>query len=148
MLRGDKKAATALEFALVGGLLITGILAILETGLLWWLRTELQNVAGETARCGAVGYRWGTTTCLDSTTTAAYAINMANTLVFTNAVATSDVTINSSVDVTSSTSICGTIPAVSNRFFAVTVQSSYFTFLPPPFANLTMSAKGCFPIAS
>jgi hypothetical protein len=145
--RGDKDASTTLEFAVVGGLLIAIILAILDTGLLWWLRTELQNVAGATARCGAVGYRWATTTCVDSTTTAAYAVNMANTVIFTNAVATSDVTINSAVDVTSSTSICGTIPTVSNEFFAVTVRSSYFESLPPPFSNLTMSAKGCFPIA-
>ena len=146
-MRRDNRAVATLEFTIVAGMVCFVILAIIEASLLWWIKTDLVNTASSTARCGAQGYRFESTTCVDTASTQSYAVTMSNSSLFTGAVAASDVTVTSNVNMTSANSACGTVSGVSIAFFAVTVASRYFTFMPPPFNNITASATGCYPVS-
>ena len=135
--RRDTKASATLEFAIVGSMLCLVIIGTLEAGLLWWLKTELQVTATSTARCGAIGYTFSTSNCLDTASTRNFAVDTAQGWLFQNALAASDVTV-----VSAATSCKG----VSGKFFTVSVTSAAFGFLPLPLAGESLSASACYPM--
>jgi Flp pilus assembly protein TadG len=162
-LRRDSKASTAVEFAIVGWMLCMVTFAIVETGLLWWLKSGMQLTASMTARCGAMGYvnTYNTVNflCTNTATTQNYAVNYAlglmgnnanttnNTItnmagpvpwLLTNMITTNDVTVNGKV-----TSCNG----FTGNFFSVSISSGFFAFLPPPLGNYTsLTASACYPM--
>ncbi len=51
----DARATTALEFAMVGSVLMILLLGGINLGLMTWTLATLQSVAAQTARCVAIG---------------------------------------------------------------------------------------------
>jgi Flp pilus assembly protein TadG len=139
LLTSDVKASTSVEFAVVGLLLCLVTFGVIETGLLWWLKSGMQLTASLTARCGAMGYTYNTAgfSCTSTTTTQNYAVATAGTWLMPNMVTAANVTVNGKV-----TSCNG----FSGNFFSVSISSGFFTSLPPPLGNHTLSASACFPM--
>jgi Flp pilus assembly protein TadG len=137
-LRRCDRGSVAVEVSIVGLLLCTVTLAIVETSLLWWLKSGIQATAELTARCGALGYKYSTTTCVSSTSTQSYAVTTAQAWLFQNVIAASDVT------VTGSAPSCN---GVSGTYFTVSISAAYFSFLPAPIGGITVSANACYPMA-
>jgi Flp pilus assembly protein TadG len=143
-LRRDRAGSTTVEFAIVGWMLCMVTFAIVETGLLWWLKSGLQITASMTARCGAVGYTYGENAvanfaCTNTATTKSYAVNtLAPSWLLPNMITTANVTVNGRV------SGCNGAPG---NFFSVSLSSGFFSFLPPPLGNYTsLSASACYPM--
>lgn len=134
-LRRDTNGSTAVEFAVVSGMLGLVLFAIIETSLLWWMKSGLQTTAALTARCAAIGYSLATSTCKDTASTQAYAVATSQAWVFPNDIATSNVTLNGRVT---------TCNGQSGTFFSLSINSSYFAFLPPPLSNITLSTNACY----
>jgi Flp pilus assembly protein TadG len=126
---------TAIEFALVAPALLTLTFGALDLGLLFWAKAGLQSVAALTARCGATGYTWGTTSCTSAATTSSYAVTTAGSTVMSGIISSSD------VSVTSAATTCN---SVSGKFFVVTITCPYFSGLPPPFSGYTLSVTACY----
>jgi Flp pilus assembly protein TadG len=144
----DKTGSSTVEFAVVGWLLCMVTFAIIETGLLWWLKSGLQLTASMTARCGAMGYTYNTSNflCTNTSTTQNYAVNYALGLlgtngnvpwVMTNMITTNSVTVNGKV------SSCN---GFTGNFFSVSISSSFFASLPPPLGNYALSTTACYPM--
>lgn len=131
-LRSDRRGEAALEFALVGSLLIVLLLGCVQIGLMMWTGSALQSVAAQTARCAAIN----SPAC---TNPAQYAVSLAGQWIGANAITTSD------VHVAAGTSCYGTTGA----FAVVTITSPIWfgTFI----ANFTgsgqtsLTATACFP---
>jgi Flp pilus assembly protein TadG len=148
-IRRDTRASTAVEFAVVGWMLCMVTFAIVETGLLWWLKSGLQLTASMTARCGAIGYTYATSNflCTNTSTTQNYAVNFATgnltgnynpSWLFANMITTADVTVNGRVT---------TCNGFAGHFFSVSISSGFFRFLPPPLGNYTtLSTNACYPM--
>ena len=140
----DTRGATTVEFAVTGWLLCMLTFAVVEAGLLWWLKSGLQVAASMTARCGAIGYNqnFATTACPKgaSATIQAYAVSTANTFVLPGALTAANVTLNGASGFVSS---CN---GQTGNYFSVTVSSGFFTFLPPPLGNQTVSGTACYPL--
>lgn len=138
-LRRDRTASTSVEFAVVGLMLCFVTFAVVEIGLLWWLKTGMQLTASLTARCGAMGYFYQNSNfqCTSTTTTQNYAVATAQTWLLPNMITTSNVTVNGQV---------ASCNGFSGTFFSVSLSSNYFAFLPPPLSNLTVAANACFPM--
>jgi Flp pilus assembly protein TadG len=138
--RRDTKASTAVEFAIVGWMLCMVMFAIVETGLLWWLKSGMQLTASLTARCGAMGYTYNTSNflCTNTTTTQNYAVTTAQSWLFPNMITTGNVTVNGRV-----TSCNG----FTGNFFSVSMSSNFLQFLPPPLGNYTnLATNACYPM--
>jgi Flp pilus assembly protein TadG len=139
-LNGDTRGSTTVEFAFVGLLLCLITFGAVETGLLWWLKSGLQLTASMTARCGAIGYTYNTSSfpCTSTSTTQSYAVTTSQKWLMPNMLTTANVTVNGKV-----TSCNG----FSGDFFSVSLASNYFASLPPPLGNLaTISVTACFPM--
>jgi Flp pilus assembly protein TadG len=137
-LNGDTRGSTTVEFAFVGLILCLVTFGTVETALLWWLKSGLQLTASMTARCGAVGYTYSTSSCTSTATTQSYAVTTSQKWLMPNMLTTGDVTVNGKV-----TSCNG----FTGDFFSVSLSSNYFASLPPPLGNLaTLSASACFPM--
>ena len=137
--RRDRRGSTAVEFAIVGWMLCMVTFAIVETGLLWWLRTGMQAAASMTARCGAIGYTYNTANfvCTNTTTTQNYAVNAMGGWTLPSAIATSDVTVNGRV-----TSCNG----FTGNFFSVSISHT-FANLPPPLGSYgALTTNACYPM--
>ena len=132
----DRRGVAAIEFALLGGILIAMCVATIEIGLLFWGQSALEAAAAQTARCLAVQ----SPQCPSAGT---YAANVVSKWMFTGVVSAGDVTANGAA-----TSCNGS----SGNFETVTITSSYFaTWLPsfvPQFANRSLSASACYPKSS
>ena len=128
-IRSDRRGTAALEFAMVGGLLVLMLLGCIEVGLMMWTGSALQSVAAQTARCAAIG----STACTDP---AQYAVSLAGKWVGASAITTSD------VQVSAGTSCHG----ATGTFAIVTITSSIWsgTFLAPITGN-SQTAMACFP---
>ena len=139
-LRRDTRASTAVEFAVVGWMLCMVTFGIVETGLLWWLKSGMQLTASLTARCGAIGYTYNTSNfiCTNTSTTQNYAVSTAQSWLFPNAIMANNVTVN------------GPVPSCNGftgHFFSVSISSNFFRFLPPPLGNYaSLSTSACFPM--
>ena len=138
--RLGNRGSTTVEFAVVGWMLCMVTFAIVETGLLWWLKSGMQLTASLTARCGAIGYAYGTANfiCTNTSTTQNYAVSTARSWLFPNVITTSNVTVNGRV------SSCN---GFTGNFFSVSLSSGYFNFLPPPLGNYaTLTTNACYPM--
>jgi Flp pilus assembly protein TadG len=136
----DTRGSTAVEFAIVGWLLCMVTFAIVETGLLWWLKSGMQLTASLTARCGAIGYTYNTSnfTCTNTSTTQNYAVAASQGWVIANMITAANVTVNGKV------SSCN---GFTGNFFSVSVSSGFFQSLPPPLGNYTsLTANACYPM--
>lgn len=136
----DTTGSTAVEFAIVGLMLCLVTFGVVETGLLWWLKSGMQVTAALTARCGAMGYYYNSSNfqCTSTATTQSYAVSASQPWLLPNMIKASDVTVNGKV------SSCN---GFSGTFFSVSINSNYFGSLPPPlgsYSNLTATA--CFPM--
>lgn len=112
---------------------------IVETGLLWWLKSGMQVTASLTARCGAIGYTYNTSNfiCTNTSTTQNYAVSTAQSWLFPNAIMANNVTVNALVH-------CN---GLAGNFFKVSITSNFFQFLPPPLGNYaSLSTNACFPM--
>ena len=141
-LRRDVGGTTTLEFAIVGWMLCMVTFAIVETGLLCWLKSGLQITASLTARCGAIGYTYGTAnfSCTNTTTTQSYAVTTSQAWLFPNWITSGNVTVNGRVT---------TCNGFTGNFFSVAVStnSNFFSGLPLPLGNYTgLSSHACFPM--
>jgi Flp pilus assembly protein TadG len=136
-LRRDKRAATALEFAVVGSALILMTFAIIETAILYWARTGLAAVAAATARCASAGFDQGTGSCTTVANAQSYAVTSANQLLLPNLITSANVTVNQSA------TSCNTL---AGSFVTVSITSSYFAFLPSPFHNYSLTVNACYPM--
>jgi Flp pilus assembly protein TadG len=144
-LRRDTKGSTMVEFAIVGWMLCMVTFAIVETGLLWWLKSGMQLTASMTARCGAMGYTYSNANnlanfaCTNTTTTQNYAVNtVAPSWLFPNMITAANVTVGGRVT---------TCDGFTGNFFSVSITSSFFQFLPPPLGNYTaLSTSACYPM--
>ena len=123
----DRRGAAALEFAMVGGLLVLLLLGCVEAGLMMWTGSALQSVAAQTARCTAIG------SCANPQQ---YAVSLAGQWIGSNAITTGD------VSVAAGTSCHGQAGA----FAIVTISESIWsgTFI-APIAGGVQSVTACFP---
>lgn len=135
-LAADRRGVAAIEFAMLGGVMIAMCIATIEIGLLFWGQSALEAAAAETARCMAVQ----SSQC---PTAGDYAASIVSNWMFSGVVSASNVTANGSA-----TSCNGS----AGNFETVTITTTYFaTWLPsfvPAFANQTLSASACYPKAS
>jgi Flp pilus assembly protein TadG len=137
-LRRDIKGSTTVEFAVVGWMLCMVTFGIVETGLLWWLKSGMQVTASLTARCGALGNTYGTPPCTSPTNTQNYAVSTASSWLFPNMIVANNVTVNGRV------TACN---GFTGNFFKVSISSNFFQFLPPPLGNYaSLSTSACFPM--
>jgi Flp pilus assembly protein TadG len=137
--RRDKRGSTAVEFAVVGWMLCMVTFGIVETSLLWWLKTGMQAAAAAAARCGAIGYTYNTSNflCTNTTTTQNFAVTTAQNWTYTPIIVNGDVTVNGKV-----TSCNG----FTSDFFSVHIAHTFFA-LPPPLGNYTtLSTTACYPM--
>jgi len=133
------------EFAIVGWMLCLVTFGIVETGLLFWLKSGMQLTASMTARCGAMGYTYGNANnlanfaCTNTTTSQNYAVNtFAPAWLFPNMITTANVTVNGRVT---------TCDGFTGNFFSVSITSGFFQTLPPPLGNYTsLSSSACYPM--
>jgi Flp pilus assembly protein TadG len=135
----DKRGSTTVEFAVVGSMLCMVTFGIIETGLLWWLKTGMQAAAAATARCGAIGYTYNTANflCTNTATTQNYAVTSAQTWTYQPVIVNADVTVNGQV------SSCN---GFTHNFFSVTISHVFFS-LPPPLGNYTtLATTACYPM--
>jgi Flp pilus assembly protein TadG len=136
--RRDARGSTTVEFAVVGSLLALVTFGIVETGLLWWLKSGMQLTASLTARCGAIGYTFHTANCVDSTTTQNYAVTTSQSWLFPNMITSGNVTVNGRVS-----SCNGSV----GNFFSVSISSNFFSAMPPPLGNYTsLATSACYPM--
>jgi Flp pilus assembly protein TadG len=141
-LRRDTRGSTTVEFAVVGWMLCMVTFGIVETGLLWWLKSGMQLTAAMTARCGAIGYTYGASNtlnfpCTDTSTTQNYAVSTAQTWLFPNMVVANNVTART----------VATCNGFSGNFFSVSIISNFFQFLPPPLGNYaSLTTSACYPM--
>jgi Flp pilus assembly protein TadG len=138
--RLDRRASTTVEFAIVGWMLCMVTFAVVETGLLWWLKSGLQVTAAMTARCGAIGYTYNTSNflCTNTSTTQNYAVTTSQAWLFPNVITTGNVTVNGRVT---------TCNGFTGNFFSVSISSGFFAHLPPPLGNYaTLSTNACYPM--
>lgn len=113
--------------------------AIIDAGLLWWLKTGLRVTAALTARRGAIGYTDNTSGFprTSTATTQSYAVTASQSWTPPNAVTASNVTVNG---------VVASRNGLSGTFFSVTITSSYFQFPPPPLGNLaSLPTNACYP---
>ena len=139
-LRCDTRGSTTVEFAVVGMLLCLVTTGVIETALLWWLKTGMQLTASLTARCGAMGYTYGTSKflCTSTLTTQNYAVTTSYKWLSSGMITATNVTVHGRV--TSCNGFAG-------NFFSVSLVSDYFSFLPPPLGNYTtLATNACFPM--
>ena len=136
----DRRASTAVEFAIVGVGLVSFMFAIINLGMILWAQGALQTVAGMAARCGAIG-----TSCATSSAVQAYAVNHATSWIFSPVITNTNVTAASA---SSSCPLGGSGNTAPGSFYYVAITSTYFTgsWLPYPFNNYTVNVSACFPM--
>jgi len=128
----DTAATTALEFGIIGNVLVLLLFAGIEIGGMIWTQATLQVVAAETARCAALG------TC---TSPASFAVSKATAELGFAMITTSNVYVASSP---TSSHPCGSV--TSGAYEVVTITSSYWLGnLVYPIAAKTQTATACFP---
>jgi Flp pilus assembly protein TadG len=125
----DRRGVVALEFAIVGPILIFLLLAIIEISLLGWTQVVLQLTAAQTARCVGIG----SSACADSTQ---FAVDTATNWLFANSVTTDGVSV-----VPGAT--CGSAPG---HYVKVTITSQFLgtSALPGILGGGQLSAQACY----
>lgn len=126
-----RRGATAIEFALVGSVLMMVTFGMLSAGILLWTKGGLQSAAAMAARCGALG----SPLC---TNVAAYAVTEAQNWVTSGVISATDVTVNPGAT---------TCNGASGTFETVTITCPFWSALPGPLRNITLNVTGCYPKA-
>jgi Flp pilus assembly protein TadG len=131
VIRADRRAVTALEFAFLAPVLFMLLFGATELGLVWWTKNALQVTAALTARCVALG------SCSNP---ASFAVSSATAWALPDLISASDVT--------SATS--KSCYGAADVFAEVTITCEFWggSFLPAPLSNLTFSVTSCYPMAS
>ena len=125
-----RRAAAALEFALVSLAFFPLCLGIIEAGMLLWTKNAIQATADLTARCVAIA----SPAC--AANPAQYAVTTAGQWLSRGIITTAGVTVATGAT-------CSTAPGTMEK---VTITSSYFTAnLPKPFNGLTLTGNACYP---
>ena len=142
--RLGNRGSTAVEFAVVGWMMCLVIFAIFETGLLWWAKSGMQITASMTARCGSIGYTYGSTasSCVDTASTQNFAVNkVASFWVIPNMITASNVTVTGRV---SDSASCNAAPG---NYFQVSISSNFLSLLTVPLgADSYLTTKACYPM--
>jgi Flp pilus assembly protein TadG len=135
-LRGERRGSTAVEFAIIAGVMLPLLFGIVDLGVLMWTHNALQSTAALTARCIAIG------SSLCSPNPAQFAVTTAGQWIVPGIVSTGQVTID-----TAATSCNGSAGSLG-LFVTVAIVSSYWgpNVLPPPFAATTVRVTSCFAI--
>jgi Flp pilus assembly protein TadG len=130
-----RRAAAALEFAIVAGVFMMTSLAAIELGFLWWTKDALQATAALTARCAALN---ACTCSSGSCTPAQFAVERASAWILSGIITADSVPVSSGS--------CNGASS-SSSYTAVTITSSFWAegILPPPFQSTTISVSACFP---
>jgi len=129
----DTKGATALEFALVSGMLLSMLFGGFEAGIMLWTRGTLQSVAAQTARCVAIG----SSLCSSSK---AYAVTQATGWLGSALITQGDVTITTASE-------CGTTTGSLGSFEVVTITASpWVGSIIYPLGSHTETVTACYPI--
>jgi Flp pilus assembly protein TadG len=131
-LHRERRGSTAVEFAIIAGVMLPLLFGTVDLGLLMWTSNALRSTAALTARCVAIS------SSLCSGNPAQFAVSTAQVWVLPNIITTAEVTIN-----TAASSCNGT----AGSFVTVAISSSYWAadILPPPFSTTTLNVNSCFP---
>lgn len=124
-----RDGVTAVEFAVIAPLLIVLTLGVMEAALLGWTQIVLQLTAAQTARCMALG----TSACSNPTS---YAVTMANSWLFPDAVTASGVSLASSTT-------CNSAPGHYSKA-TITAQFAGMSGLPGLLGGGQLSAYACY----
>lgn len=125
----DRRGVVAVEFAIVGPLLMVLLLGIVEISLLGWTQAVLQLTASQTARCVGLG----STACNNPTE---FAVNLASSWLYADAVTAADVTLQTDV-------ACAGAPGHYARV-VITSQFPGAALLPGIFSGGQLSARACY----
>ena len=130
------KGATALEFALVSGMLMALLFGCLEAGIMLWTRGTLQSVAAQTARCVAIG----SPLCTTVNTYQSYAVGRATAWLGSPLISNSDVSAAMATK-------CGTVTGSLGYFEVVTITATpWVGAIIYPFGSRTEIVTACYPI--
>lgn len=124
-----RRGATAVEFALVGSVLMLVLFGVLSTGLLLWTEGGLQTAAMAAARCGALN----SPLCSN---VSQYAVTQAQNWVTSGIIGTGNVAVSANAT---------TCNGASGTFEVVTITCPFWSDLPPPLSGITLKVKGCYP---
>ena len=139
-LLAERRAAMAVEFALVSVPLFLISFGAIDLGLILWTRTALESVAADAARCGAIQAAACTGSNTISSFVQAEAANWVLSGVVTSTTNPLTVNVNGSVN----TASC---PAITvGTFETVEIVTSYLAsgWLPPPFGNYRIDVCASF----
>ncbi|HUN42562.1 MAG TPA: TadE/TadG family type IV pilus assembly protein [Acetobacteraceae bacterium] len=141
-LLAERRATTALEFAMVALPLLLVSIATIELGLIIWTKSALQAVAADAARCGAISGPQCTGTNTISSFVQTEAANWVLGAVLSSTSHPLTVNVNGNVN----TAICP--PMTVGNYETVQIETSFFTlaanWLPPPFDNITIDVCASF----
>jgi len=136
----DRRAATAVEFAIVGLPLVLASLGALDLGLILWTQSSLEAVAADAARCGAIQG----SACTGSNTISSFvqteAANWVLGALLTSTGTPLTVNVNGSVNTTS-------CPSISvGTYETVEIKTSFFAngLLPPPLNSYVIDVCASF----
>ncbi len=125
----DASGVVALEFAIVGPMLVFLLVAVIEISLLGWTQVVLQLTASQTARCLGIG----SSACSNPTQ---FAVSTAATWLYSNAVSADNVTLETNVT-------CSSAPG---HYARVTITSQFVGSVPLPgiLGGGSVTAKACY----
>jgi len=129
----DRAGSVAVEFAMISGALLMFTLGTIELGLTFWSLGVLQNTAEQTARCAAIASP-------NCTNVPQFAVNTATPMLFTGALATTDVTVTKN---TSCNGVAGTYVKVT-----ISVTSWAGSTMLPALSRPSLSAQACYPVST
>jgi Flp pilus assembly protein TadG len=128
LVRG-RRAAAAVDFAMVSIVFLPLCFGIIELGIMLWVQNTLQSTAEFTARCVATQ----NTACSNAQQ---YAVDQATAYLPSGMVSTGDVTVSTGAS-------CNSAPGTA---VIVTIAHTFWesSILPPPYQSLTTSVSSCF----
>jgi hypothetical protein len=130
----DCQGTTAVEFAVIAGVLLPMLFGSLSLGFLMWTHNALQSTAALTARCVALG-------ACTRDQAKHFAADTAQQWIVPGIVNAQHVFID-----TNATSCNGS----AGSFVIVTIPTSFWAanILPQPFAAISLQVSACFPTAA
>jgi hypothetical protein len=142
----DTDATTALEFGIIGNVLMLLLFAGLEIGMMMWTHTTLQAIANRTARCAALGccYWTPSASCVAPAT---WAVDEASVLLGSSVSSTLTVSVTpSGTSSATCQSASGVIYASGGAYDVVNISlPPWVGILKYPIAATTQNVTACFP---
>ncbi len=131
-IRTDRRAATAIEFALVMGAFVLVAIGILDVGLILWTQNTLQSAASLTARCVSIG----SSAC---SSPASYAVGLVQQWGLPQMITAGDVTVTSNAT-------CSSAPGTYTQ---VTITSTYWQgVFVSPWIGQQLTVTDCYPTST